>query len=191
LRPKSWSESSGHCDGWRCLSRVPSIAAAARADTADLECTQPTTGAIDSHASQILVRVLSLIDAQFQSVVTTLFAGKQLLDLYHSDRLHWASREPTINVYYTPEESSFPTRTTRCGDASVVRGLASPLLPTHPPTHMRSSLPSLPQALTVITTYFSRRSLGHGWEQLGRRRLRGRRDRLLAARARDGAGSPG
>jgi hypothetical protein len=105
---------------------VPSIAAAARADTADLECTQPTTGAIDSHASQILVRVLSLIDAQFQSVVTTLFAGKQLLDLYHSDRLHWASREPTINVYYTPEESSFPTRTTRCGDASVVRGLASP-----------------------------------------------------------------
>jgi hypothetical protein len=107
LRPKSWSESSGHCDGWRCLSRVPSIAAAARADAADLECTQPTTGAIDSHASQMIVRVLSLIDAQFQSVVTTLFAGEQLLDLYHSDRLHWASREPTINVYY-PGGEFFP-----------------------------------------------------------------------------------
>ena len=97
--PRVGPQSSGHCDGWRCLSHVPSIAAAARADTADLECTQPTTGAIDSHASQILVRVLSLIDAQFQSVVTTLFAGEQLLNLYHSHRLHWASREPTINVY--------------------------------------------------------------------------------------------
>ena len=87
--------------GAQPTGRIPSIAAAARATRAGVECVAPLPAEADSIADSLLARVFALIDAQYPSIVSTLFGpdAESMLSLYEAGALNYHSREPAVNVY--------------------------------------------------------------------------------------------
>lgn len=112
--------------GAQPTGRIPSIAAAARATRAGVECVAPLPAEADSIADSLLARVFALLDAQYPSIVSTLFGPdvESMLSLYEARALNYHSREPAVNVYDSGGEFL----------PHMVRHYRSaPLRPTRPP----------------------------------------------------------
>jgi len=82
------------------LVRIPTMASAKRASSGNTPCVEPFDSDIDAKLNQIMARVCKLIDSEHKTMVDSLFGpANSLLNLLHSNKLAFSSREPAVNFY--------------------------------------------------------------------------------------------
>jgi hypothetical protein len=82
--------------------RIPSRMAYTRAKADGTPCDEPLSEAADELAQRILNRVMMSLDEQshLSSLVKEYFGPLPMAELFRTDQLAFASREPAVNVYH-------------------------------------------------------------------------------------------